>query len=348
MNGNFKNINLSIKSIALALLLLAGVRVSAQDKVAENMLMFQRTVGGWPKHFEEKAINYSREYTAVEKATIAEEASRNDATIDNGATTKEIRYLLKSYKASGKKEYLSAAENGIRYLLKAQYKNGGWPQFYPDKSSYRSEITFNDNAMVNALQVLYDVSNKTGELGAVNASLVKPSAKAVKRGIDCILKTQVQVNGKLTVWCAQYDATTLKPAKARAFELISLSGSESVGIVEFLMEQHNPTSAMKLAINSAVDWFQASQIKGFKFVAVSDPSLPKGFDRVLQPDSASLIWARFYDIETNEPFFCGRDGIKKKTVAEIEYERRTGYAWYGEWPKKILEKEYPEWKAANG
>jgi PelA/Pel-15E family pectate lyase len=195
--------------------------------------------------------------------------------------------------------------------------------------------------------VLWDVANKRNGLEVVDASLVSPAGKAVAKGVDCILNTQIRVKGKLTGWCAQYDKKTLQPAKARAFELPSISGSESVGIVTFLMKVENPSPAVKNAIESAVQWFQDSRIDGFRYADVKNASLPKGFDRVLLPDPSSTVWARFYDIETNKPFFCGRDGVKKENVADIEYERRTGYAWYGTWPKAILEKGYPAWKKKN-
>jgi Pectic acid lyase len=55
-------------------------------------------------------------------------------------------------------------------------------------------------------------------------------------------------------------------------------------------------------------------------------------------------WARFYEIETNTPIFADRDGVKKYDLAKIGYERRNGYAWYGTWPQRLLEKEYPAWK----
>jgi len=182
--------------------------------------------------------------------------------------------------------------------------------------------------------------HKTNDFDVVDASLIKPSEKAIKAGIDCILTTQIKVNGRLTVWCAQYDHRTLQPAKARSYELVSLSGEESVGIVEFLMKIENPSAKIKTAISSAIDWFQRSRIDGYKYVDIQDPSQPNGRDRVIMPDKNSTIWARFYDIETNKPFFSGRDGIKKWTVAEIENERRTGYAWYGTWPKDLLEKGF--------
>jgi len=69
-----------------------------------------------------------------------------------------------------------------------------------------------------------------------------------------------------------------------------------------------------------------------------------GKARILVADSSSFIWARFYDIETNEAFFEGRDSQRHKTLAEVENERRIGYAWYGNWPLKLITTEYPEWK----
>ncbi len=313
-----------------------------EDYVADNMLLYQRNAGGWPKHIGEVKIDYTKKLLPAEKAGIADDFARNDATIDNNATTKEIRYLASAYKKWKNKNYLTGAENGIRYLLKMQYSNGGFPQFYPDSSIYRSQVTYNDNAMINALNVLWDVVHKKNDLDVVDPSLIAQSQTAIGKGVDCILKTQVKVNGKLTVWCAQYDKKTLQPAKARAFELISLSGSESVGIVEFLMKIEHPSKQIIEAVTAAVQWFERSKIVGYNFIEKSDPSSPKGKDRVLVPEANSVIWARFYDIETNKPFFSGRDSIKKWAVADIEYERRNGYAWYGTWPQKLLDK-YPEW-----
>ena len=319
----------------------------SQDLVADNMLMFQRNYGGWPKHLGNNAIDYKKQYSVAEKAAITDDSGTNDATIDNDATTKEIKYLVKAYKQFNNKKYVDAAERGIRYLLKAQYANGGWPQFYPDTSLFRTEITYNDNAMTNVLNVLYDVTNQLNDMNLVDASLREPSRKAVEKGIACILKTQIKVNGQLTVWCAQYDCKTLQPAKARSYELPSFSGEESVDIVLFLMRLPNPSTEIKQSIRSAVEWFQKSKITGWDWIVVKDSTAVKGFDRVVVKDEHGEMWARFYDLETGEPFFCGRDGIKKKTVAEIEYERRTGYAWYGKWPKDLIEKKYPEWLTKN-
>jgi hypothetical protein len=34
------------------------------------------------------------------------------------------------------------------------------------------------------------------------------------------------------------------------------------------------------------------------------------------------------------------------SLAEIDVERRTGYAWYGDWPHRLLTADYPAWQAA--
>ncbi len=228
---------------------------STHDEVADNMLIYQRTVGGWPKHIGNEKIDFTKKLTPAEKAAFIDDASMNDATIDNDATSKEIRYLAKAYLRTGNKEYLRAVEKGVRYLLEMQYKDGGFPQFYPDKSLYRSEITYNDNAMVNALNVLDDVALGQNGMEIVSSSLRAPCTDAVKRGIVCILKTQLKTKGTLTAWCAQYDHRTYAPAKARSYELPSLSGNESVGIVEFLMRIPHPSANIRHSITSAVEWF---------------------------------------------------------------------------------------------
>ncbi len=316
---------------------------SVTDPVAENMLVYQRAIGGWPKAVNEIKVDYKKRLTDAEKKSIRSDSMHIDATIDNDATTREIRYLIKAYKQTHNYDYLRAAEKGIRYYLKAQNAAGGWPQFYPDSSLYRSQITYNDNAMVNVLNVLQDIVEGKNGVEVIDASFIPLSAEAVRRGIECILATQIKVNGKLTAWCAQYNNRTLQPEMARKFELVSLSGNESVGIVLFLMRVKNPSARIREAIVAAVNWFERVKIKGYKYIDIDAPNEPKGKDRVIVPDPYSLLWARFYEIETNRPFFSGRDSQKKYNVAEIEVERRTGYAWYGTWPEKLVQTDYPAW-----
>lgn len=315
----------------------------ATDPVAENMLLYQRNVGGWPKAVGEVKVDYNKTLTEEQKAATKAGANRIDATIDNAATFKEINYMVSAYSKTSNKTYLQSAEKGIRYLLKAQYANGGWPQYYPDSALYRSQITFNDDAMIHVMQILDNVANRAKGFEVVDQALVAPSTDAVKRGIDCILKTQIKVSGKLTAWNQQYDRRTLQPVAARKFELVGLSASESASIVEFLMHVPSPSADIKQAVKSAVAWFDAVKLTGYRFDHIVDDKQPTKKDGVLVDDPSSVIWARYYEIGTNKPFFSGRDGVKKYNLTEVENERRQGYAWYGTWPKKILEKDYAAW-----
>ena len=329
--------------IGLLAACLFAVKVSAQDQQADNMLLFQRGSGGWSKQFKGKAFKYDTTFSVEDRVEIKKEVEKDDANIDNMSTTKEIRYLAKAYKSTNNRAYLTGVEKGVQYLLNAQYKNGGWPQYYPLKNFYRAQVTFNDKAVINVMKVLQDVALKQNDLEIVPDKYNAPAAKAVAAGIDCILKTQIKSNGKLTGWCQQYDEVTLQPAKARAYELPSIASAESVTIVQFLMSQPNPSEQIKTAVKAAVEWLEVVKIKGYKVMEVPTPGSKKGYDRQLVADSTSTIWARYYEIDTNKPFFCDRDGVVKYRYAELDYERRNGYAWYGTWAQNLLDKNYPAW-----
>ena len=330
-------------------LAISGVTTVYATKVrSESILIWQRSNGGWGKAVPDLS-QYDREQTSTEKATAASTKNSTDTTIDNGHVTTELRYLLADYKSTNNPNYLVAAEKAIDYLFLAQYANGGWPQYYPDKSLYRHQITYNDDAIVKVMNVMWDISKSKNNLELVNPSYKSKAVTAFNKGIDIMLKTQItSPAGKKTAWCAQHDEVTLLPALARAYELPSISGSESVGITRTLMMVENPSAEVKQAIKDAVDWFNTAKIVGYTTQKVTLAGSPDGFDVVVVPSAGNIMWARFYDLTTGLPFFCGRDGIKKDTLAEIEIERRSGYSWYGNWPAGLISTEYTAWKTKNG
>lgn len=307
--------------------------------IAENVLLYQRNIGGWPKNIQmQKPLSY-----AEKKKLIALKSDTYEVTTDNGATTQEMLYLSKMYAKVQDDRYRVAFLAGLDYILEAQYDNGGWPQFYPLKKGYYTHITYNDDSMVHIMQALEEIFVKTDyySIKPTEATIEKTRI-AFYKGIDCILKTQYKQNGVLTAWCAQYDTINLLPAKARAYELPSLSGKESAKIVLLLMTVKNPSPEVITAVNSAVAWFEKTKIEGIKIEEVTLENGKK--DRVVVKDAtAKPLWARFMELDDNSPFFCDRDGIKKATLAEIGEERRNGYAWYTNEPKEVL-KKYGKWK----
>lgn len=314
------------------------------DLKAENMLLWQRTNGGWPKEPYNDFTGYNRAQTSSEIATANNTKNNTDTTIDNNHTVGELRHLLAAYKATKNTNYLAAAEKGIDYLFTAQYANGGWPQYYPDKSGYRHQITYNDNAMVNVMNLMWDISKNQKDTEVTSSKYKSLAIKSFNKGIEVILKTQITFpNGKKAAWCAQHDEITLLPALARSYELPSVSGSESVGITRTLMLVEQPTAGIKQAVKDAVDWFNSARLYDIKTQSTTNPT-----DVIVVSSPGSILWARFYDLNTGLPFFCGRDGIKKATLAEIEIERRTGYSWYGNWPSGLIGSEYSAWKTKHG
>ena len=289
--------------------------------------------------------------TESEKARLFKnKVNASETTIDNRATYTQIRFLGKMITESLKKKtpptnfpnYKEAFNKGLDYLFSAQYENGGFPQFFPLKKGYYTHITFNDDAMIGVLRLFRDVAKKKEDFLFVDEERRLKAEKAVEKAIPLILKLQVEVNGKKTVWAAQYDENSLKPADARAFEPASLTAGESVSIVRFLMLDANPSPEKIDAIESAVEWYRKNKIEGFRWARINTDA---GWKHSLVKDTtAEPIWARFYEIETMKPIFIGRDAVIRYDVMEIEAERRNGYAWYVSAPNELLEKDYPKWK----
>jgi PelA/Pel-15E family pectate lyase len=329
-----------IRLLLCFVLLFASLRVSAfpagllsksEDwfKSAEGVettaciLSWQSDHGSWPKNQDNARNRYSGDRRKIK------------GTFDNGSTTDELRFLACAYRATNDSRCEKAFLLGLDHILEAQYPNGGWPQYFPLSQQYHRHITFNDNSMIRILEFLRE-SGSGKQYDFIGGQRRSAAGKAFARGVDCILKCQFVRDGKPTVWCAQHDEITLRPAMARSYELESLSGSESGGILKFLMSIENPSPEVIRAVKAGVEWFNESKVTGLEIEKVD------GARTAVSDPAASALWARFYDLETNRPFFCDRDGVKHWNYNEIGKERRNGYAWYGNWGESVL-KTYAEW-----
>lgn len=314
-------------------------------RIGDNLLLYQQTTGGWPKN-----IDMAKKLSDSEKKKVeAQKTNVKESTIDNRATSTEIIYLSKLYNATGNERYKDAVMKGMQYLFDAQYDNGGWPQFYPRNKGYYTHITYNDDAMINVMKIMRDASLGKAPFAFLPDSVKQKAKTALDKGIDCILKTQYVQNGKLTVWCAQHDEKTLKPANARAFELASLSGQESDDIVLFLMSLSKPSQAIVNSVEAAVEWFHNTEIDGYKREYFKNADGKKDWRLVKCADGeeSKPLWARFYTLDDNRPFFCDRDGVMKFDVSEIGHERRNGYSWYNSEALKVF-KKYDQWSRKYG
>ena len=307
-------------------------------RVGDQLLLYQRDTGGWPKN-----INMVTPLTAEQKDSVVQQKTRqDDSTIDNKATSKQMTFLARLYQQTKDVRYRDAFRQAMTFLLSGQYENGGWPQFWPKNRQYQVHITYNDNAIVNVLKIFRDVIKDRApyNAGLVDDDMRQQTAKAFDKGIDCILATQIVVDGKPTVWCQQHDAVTLKPAKARAYELPSFCTQESAALTFLLMQISKPDERIIRVVNGAMKWFDDHKITGcrlenYKVNGKSDL-------RLVSDDNATPMWARYYDLEEGKPFFCDRDGQPKHSINEIGYERRNGYSWYNTEPQELYAR-YETW-----
>jgi len=233
-------------------------------RIANILISFQTPAGGWSKnidmtkHLRAPGERFSTDNTS-RYPTLADNDAPHDrkwnyvGTFDNDATVTQLRYLAKVISALGAKcdkSYRSAFLHGLDYIFAAQYPNGGWPQVWPLQGGYHDAITYNDDAMVQVLELLRDVENGRDEFAFVPAKARAQAARSVKSGIECILATQIVTEGRRTVWCQQHDALTLQPCSARNYEMPSETSAESAGIMLFLMEEPEPSPQIIAAVNT--------------------------------------------------------------------------------------------------
>lgn len=314
------------------------------EKVADNILLYQKSNGGWPKNYDIFAI-----LTDDQKDSLVASKNVLNTTYDNGSTYTQIAALSVAYQAMHADKYKKAALKGLDFILKSQYKNGGWPQYYPLEDNYSRCITYNDGVFVGIMELLSNIIKHQDPYNFIDDDYVQKISTAYNKGIDCIIKTQINDNGKLTAWCQQHNEVTLQPAWARKFEPPSICNKESADLVLFLMKIDHPKKEIIDAIQNAVVWFQDSKIYNTRIQTISAPRMVTNFrvsttDRIAVTDpNAPPIWTRYYELKTHKPLFCNRDSKVVYSLAEVDRERRDGYGWYTYSPQEVLNK-YPAWQ----
>ena len=314
--------------------------------VADNIVSFQTPAGGWGKNVDRDGPVRVRgqhyvpvEHLPANARTGDDEAWSYVGTIDNNATTSELRFLARVQSMAPGAEgegYRAAFLKGVRYLLGAQFPNGGWPQIYPLQGGYHDALTYNDDALSSVVTVLAEVARRRDDYAFVPEALAAKARAACDKAIRLILATQVVVDGKRTIWGQQHDALTLAPAGARNFEPAALSSDESADLLIFLMKQAGRSPAVEAAVRDGVAWIEAHAIHGVAF--------EKGPDgrKLVDKPGAGPIWSRYYDIPTGKPIFGDRDRSIHTDVNALSQERRNGYSWYNAGPAKALV-AYEKW-----
>ena len=305
------------------------------DQYTYNMTTWQISNGGFYKAMADK---YKSAYSGGQKSEWRAKDGGDLGTIDNNATIQEMRLLALRYKETTNSNYKSAFKTSfnkaLNFILTMQRSTGGLPQVWPKRGNYSDHVTLNDNAMVRAMVTMMDIANKTSPFDSdiIDDATRSKMKSALDKAIQYLLKAQIVNNGNLTVWCAQHDTANYAPRPARAYELESKSGSESAGVVWFLMNWPEQTEAIQKAVKGAIAWYKKTKVTGLYFNKKAGT-----FDK----RDGNVLWYRFYEVNNDNYFFCDRDGASTKTqdFTKISEERRTGYQWAGDYGSALLSTE---------
>ncbi|WP_290736458.1 MULTISPECIES: pectate lyase [unclassified Fibrobacter] len=305
------------------------------DQYTYNMTTWQISNGGFYKAMADK---YKSAYTGGQKSEWRSKDGGDLGTIDNNATIQEMRLLAVRYKETTNSNYKatfkSSFNKALNFILTMQRSTGGLPQVWPKRGNYSDHVTLNDNAMVRAMVTMMDIANRTSPFDSdiIDDATRNKMKSALDKAVDYLLKAQIVNNGNLTVWCAQHDTANYAPRPARAYELESKSGSESAGVVWFLMNWPEQTEAIQKAVKGAIAWYKKTRVVGLYFNKKAG---------TFEQRDGNVLWYRFYEVNNDNYFFCDRDGASTKTqdFTKISEERRTGYQWAGDYGSALLSAE---------
>lgn len=282
--------------------------LDAARETAECLIQGQQRSGGWYVLIEFDPAERAKRFDyRVDPKTSDEPKSRRFTTLDDNKTQSCLRFLMRLDRELEFKDKRlhEATLYGLDHLATAQFPNGAWPQqfdgppnpadypvvkaSYPEtwsrtfpKVNYIRHYTFNDNAIADDVAVMLEAAETYGES--------RYRAAAEKAGDFMIL---AQMPEPQPAWAQQYDVE-MHPVWARKFEPPSITGLESQGVIQTLLDLYRATGNEKylLPVPSALAYLQKSQ-------------LPEGG------------LARFYELQTNKPLYFTQDYVLTYSDADL-------------------------------
>lgn len=274
-------------------------------RVARALIGAQKPSGGW---------NYMHDFAGEKSArqwynTIGRQAWRleefqhyyGNATFDDEATASSAEYMLRIYMEKKDKEFGKSVDKVIGFMLKSQYKNGGWPQRYPIKTDhpfqgkpdYTPFVTLNDDVMMGNIEFLIHCYHYLGR-----TDLEKPILNAM------YLLRDLQYKEPLAGWSDQYTQKDLQPAHARSYEPRGINPATTVQMIHRLARFYSMTGD-----ESFLQGFD----KAYRFIV--SQQLPDSVVRLWRGtprSSDEILVPRFIDPDTGLPQYVHRKGSNVK------------------------------------
>lgn len=270
--------------------------LDAARDAADALLRGQLRSGGWFYHIEFDPVKRQRYgYRDVPER----KRQRQKTTLDDNTTQSAVRFLIRLDKLFQFKDQKihEAVTYALEAMLRAQFPNGGWSQWwdrYPSPASAKDYPVkpagypetwsrtwpndwtgcyfINDNVMMDMIATMLDAYDICG-----SERYLKSASKA---GDFLIL---AQMPEPQPAWAQQYDRN-MYPVWDRKFEPPAITGSESQAVLEALLLLFKKTGKRKYLapISRAISYFRKSQL----------------------PDGRL---ARFYELKTNKPLYFTKD-----------------------------------------
>ena len=218
-------------------------------RIAENVVLWQRHTGGWPKN-----IDMARPLSDDERAQAARrtEAGRLD----------------------DRQRRLGRADPVPRDASSRPAARSSGRPCWPDSSicSRRSTPTADGLSTSRCGRTIRGTSPSTTTPSSTCSGFLATSRWHARRSPDwtkrfapahaapssaatrSCSRLRSGSNGTLTGWCQQYDEITLQPAGARTYEHPSISGLETSAILTYLMKIDKPDAATIAAIEAGMAW----------------------------------------------------------------------------------------------
>ena len=235
----------------------------------------------------------------------------NYTNLDNNSTPGVLRLMMRTDSALDftDEKIHDATRYALDTIIAAQYPNGAWAQrfsvppdpagfpikraSYPDSwpeewpgNIYYSYYTFNDDAIVHMIDVLFEAAKIYEE--------PRFAAAAEKAGEFIIL---AQMPEPQPAWAQQYNAD-MHPAWARVFEPPAVSGRESTDVMKGLLLLYRETGNKKYLepIPRALAFLRRST-----------------FER-----NGQKVFARFHELKTNRPLYItAGDRVESDPLKEL-------------------------------
>ena len=291
--------------------------LEAARAAGECLIQGQLRSGGWQDRIEFAPAARAKMAYRIDPVR---RRGRNSTSFDDDKTQSAMRFLMRLDQALDFKDepVHETIQFALDAVLKAQFPNGGWSQVFdsfpdPDLSpvkpaSYPAEslreypggdywlhYTLNDNAIADTIDMLL--------LAARIYDSPRYRDAAVKAGGFLLL---AQLPAPQPAWAQQYNLD-MHPVWARKFEPPAVSGSESQGVIQTLLDLYVETADQRFLkpIAPAIDYLQGSKL----------------------PDGQL---ARFYELRTNKPLYFTRSyqltypGLRTASSAELRRFSPTG------------------------